>query len=114
MSIYSLPPLIGSMALLSIGLFVLTKNIRSSVNLSFFLFCLSVVGWLFCYTIVYSLKDPISAEILGEAGCILVDFAGPFLYQFVVNFLKLKKEQKWVNLTYIFVLVLFLRPRCLL
>lgn len=108
MSPYSIPTLVGAMAALFIGFFVLLKNIRSKTNISFALFCLSIFAWLFSFTISYSNKDPLVALLWAKAGCIAVDFTGPLFYHFVVTFLGLRKELKWIYIVYFLVSVVFL------
>lgn len=106
MSLYSVPTLIGSLVAIGVGIIVLSNNVRSKVNIIFALFCLSLFGWLFSFTIAYSNKDVYVASLWGRIGCILVDFAAPLLYHFIATFLNLKKEFKWVYLTYFLAIIL--------
>jgi len=50
---YSLPVILASILILSIGLFVLKQNKKSIINIAFFLQCLSVSFWLSTISIVY-------------------------------------------------------------
>lgn len=104
MNPYSIPTLIGSLLALAMAIIVLSKDRRSEVNITFSLFSLSLCGWLSSFTIAYSVKNPHIADLFGRAGCTWVDFAGPFFYHFVAAFLKLRKELKYVYLTYLLVI----------
>ncbi len=101
MSPYSIPPLIGSVLALGICIIVLSKDIRSQINIIFSLFCLGLSGWLFSFTIAYSTRDAHVADLWGRAGCTSVDFAGAFFYHFIALFLRLKRELKYVFLAYL-------------
>lgn len=105
MNPYSIPTLIGSISALGIAIVVLSKDIRSKVNVIFALFCLSMFGWLLAFTIAYSIKDAHMAGLLGSAGCMSVDFAGPLFYHFVAVFLRLRNELKWVYITYLLAVI---------
>lgn len=106
MSPYSIPTLVGSLSALGIALIVLSKDIRSKINIIFAIFCLGLFGWLFSFTIAYSSKSAYIAGLWGRIGCISVDFVGPVFYHFVATFLKLKKELKWVYVTYLLAFVM--------
>ncbi|OGW84328.1 MAG: hypothetical protein A2987_05535 [Omnitrophica bacterium RIFCSPLOWO2_01_FULL_45_10] len=108
MNPYSIPTLIGSITAFSIGILVLSNNIKSKVNKIFSMFCLSIFGWLFSFTIAYSMKKPSIAHAWSKVGCIMVDFAGPIFYHFVALFLNLRRELKWVYITYFLASVLLL------
>lgn len=108
MSLYSVPTLVGSLLALGIAILVLWKDIKSKINIIFALFSLSLFGWMFSFAIGYSAKDEYTAYMWEKIGCVLVDFAGPFLYHFIVVFLKVKKELKIVYATYFLVFIICL------
>lgn len=107
MSINSIPTLIGSLSALAIGLFVYSKGSKSPINLSFGLFCLSLFGWLFGYTIVYSAKEVTLAMMGTRIACAFAAFTAPAFYHLVVSYLDKKNEQKFVCLSYIITLFFF-------
>jgi len=101
MSLYSLPPLIGSLLAICIGLFVFRKNPRSPVNQAFTIFTISIFGWQFGYAIVYSLKDPQAAMLGTRFACASAAFTAPAFYHLVVSYLKLSKEKLLLSLSYL-------------
>lgn len=50
---YAIPVMLVGIFLFSIGIFILKQNKRSSINISFFLECLSTGFWLFTISLVY-------------------------------------------------------------
>ena len=100
LSPYSIPPFVGAVFSILIGMFVFLKNKRSQNNLSFFLFCLSVFIWLFGYTVAYSTKDFNTAVFFCRVACAGACFTAPAFYHFSVSFLGLEKERKFVWITY--------------
>lgn len=101
MSPYSIPPLVGSIFSIFIGSVVLSKNIRSQNNLSFFLFCLSLFVWLFGYTVAYSVKDAATALFFCRVACTGACFTAPAFYHFSVSFLEVHKERRLAWLSYL-------------
>ncbi len=104
MNVYAIPTLIGSLLALAIAVIVLLNDPRSRVNIIFSLFGFSLFGWLFSFTLAYSSKEMWYAHFFGRLGCQFVDLAGPFFYHFIVTFLRLKKEMKWVYTVYFLVM----------
>jgi signal transduction histidine kinase len=51
---YAIPPFIASLLIISLGIFVWYKNLKSSVNFSWFLVCFSVYIWLVGDTLLFS------------------------------------------------------------
>lgn len=101
MSIYSIPTLTcGTIAIL-LGSFVLIKRPKSSINFSFFLFCLSTFLWLLSYTITYSITDTKTAITCARIACTSVVFFGTTFYHFVVSYLDETKEFKYVFCAYV-------------
>lgn len=107
MSIYSLPPLMGSIAVIAIGTLVYIKNPKSQVNFSFGLCCLALFGWLFGYTIVYSIKNDVFASMATRFACGFAAFASPTFYHLSVSYTKTRDEKKLVYLAYLITFILF-------
>ncbi len=101
MSVYSLPPLIGSLLAISIGLFVIHKNPKSAINQAFAIFAISIFGWQFGYAIVYSLKNPQAAMLGTRIACAFATLTAPAFYHLVVSYLKLSKEKLFLILSYL-------------
>ena len=51
---YAFPPLIASLTIASLGIFVWRKNTKSATNFSWFLVCLSMFIWLIGDTLLFS------------------------------------------------------------
>ena len=107
MSINSIPTFIGSLAVLLIGLFVYFKNPKASVNFAFGLFCFSLFGWLFGYTIVYSATGSELAMMGTRIACAFAAFTAPAFYHLVISYLEKENEKRLVNLSYLLTSVFF-------
>lgn len=107
MSVYSIPPLIGGLAVLFLAIFVFLQNKKSIVNKTFFLFCITVITWLLSYAIAYSVGDENKAILCAKLACTAVIFTSSTCYHFIVSFLDLKKERKFVYLAYCITFILF-------
>jgi len=105
MSIYSIPTLLGSLLAFAMGLFVLFKNRKSGVNISFFLFSLSVFVWLISYTISYSTENINLAINVCKLACTAVIFIAPTFYHFTIRYLKIKDRFKTVWIVYMVMFV---------
>lgn len=99
-SLYSIPPLCGSILVLLIGVFIFQKNRRSMVNITFLLFCLSVFVWLFSYTIAYSTESFEVATFFTTLACTAVIFTAPTTYHFFVEYLGFHKLRKTIIIPY--------------
>ena len=100
MTFYSLFPLVGIICVLSLGIFVFLKKRKEKTTLSFLIFCSSLFFWLLGYTISYSLDDKDLAFLFCKISCTGAMFTAPAFYHFTIDFLRLKKEKKWVNVFY--------------
>lgn len=117
MSINSLPTLLGSLSVLIIGSFVLSNNPKSSINIAFTLFALSLFGWLFGYTLVYSANEPGFAMFGTRIACAFAAFTAPAFYHLVIAFLNKKNEERFVYFSYLVTFgffVLFISTKYLL
>ncbi|MCX7926550.1 MAG: hypothetical protein N2606_00190, partial [Candidatus Omnitrophica bacterium] len=101
MTIYSLFTFSGGLVSLLLGITVLFKKRSLSCNKSFVLMCLSICLWLFSYTVCYSTSSEKLAVNLARVACTAVVFVGTTFYHFIVSFLKVEKERKFVWLAYI-------------
>lgn len=89
LSIYSIPTLITTAAILLLGILVLVRERVSLVSLSFSLVTLAVSIWLFGFSVMYSSPDSDSALWWNKVAYLGVPFIAPATYQFTVAVLKL-------------------------
>ncbi len=101
MSIYSIPPAIGAFLALALASFVLSKKPRLEANLAFFGTCMSLFFWLASYAIAYSTKEIQLARIATRVACTSVVLFAPFLYHFVIAYLKLLDERVFLKVVYL-------------
>ena len=99
MSIYSIPPLIAGSLLICIGLFVISRNPKSIVNVTFVLECFSACLWLFGYTIMYSTKNETFAIWCAKCVYTGAAFIYTFFYHFTIAFLDKINERKNIIIT---------------
>jgi len=86
--------LITSLLLLVLFLFVLLKNRKSKVNLSFSLVCLSAFIWLFCYSQAYRAESQQLAAFWFKVGFGGVAFIAITYFHFantILNIISTKK-----------------------
>lgn len=91
---YVVPVLIVSTIILAIGLFILLQNLRSPVNISFFLICFNVCVWFYSIAIIYGLADPRSAmRVYRTITFFGVCFIAPAVYSFSAIWFNRAREQ---------------------
>ncbi|MFH1673117.1 MAG: ATP-binding protein [Pseudomonadota bacterium] len=102
MTIYSLPPLISSLLVFGVGIFVFLQNRRSTANITFFFECLCVFMWLFGYFMMYSTTNKSFALWCAKFLYTGVVFIPTLFYHFTVSFLhKAEERRKTLVLLYI-------------
>ncbi len=90
MAIYAIPPFLTSLLLFILGLFILLKNTKSSVNLSFFLLCVTSALWEFSYSQAYNTLDQETALHWFKIGYPAVTFIAITYFHFSSSFFNLK------------------------
>ena len=98
---YSIPPIATALAMFSLGLFVLSRNIQSGVHRALFLQCLCHSVWLFTYGIMYSVDSAEVARSIVNIGYTAVIFIPVTFYHFIIHFLKIYSHKRWLVLSYI-------------
>jgi signal transduction histidine kinase len=101
---YSIPPLLSSLAVFGIGIYVLKKNIHSPLNRLFFLLCLTIVGWLIPTGISYSLTAAQlpSIQLLHRIKYCSVPFIAIVYFHYLIRFLQISKYQRWIQGNYLY------------
>ena len=97
---YAIPPIITFCFVLSAGLFILIKKYQSNSAKLLGLFCLSISGWLFFFSLMYLSPQPEEALNFARIGFWPVAFIPIFAYHFVVNFLNIKQTKLLAVLFY--------------
>lgn len=90
MNPYGIPPLITGSLICAIGIFVLLTGFRTKAKVIFSLLCLSLVVWLFNYSIMYFSNTAVEALRWARLGFIGILFIPAFAYHFIQDFFKLK------------------------
>ncbi|MBI3616133.1 MAG: GAF domain-containing protein, partial [Candidatus Omnitrophica bacterium] len=93
MNPYAIPPLLSTILIGWMGLFVYIRNRKSKLNITFSLFCLSLVVWLAGFTGVYASRDEVSALWWGRTGFMGVSLIPPTMYHFVITFLRMQQRR---------------------
>ena len=97
---WSIPPFISSIYLLSLGLFVLAKNVKSRINLSYCILVSTSALWLFSYAVGFSNNTPEGGLFWSRNAYFGINFIAVTMYWFVVELLDLKNLRKLVYLFY--------------
>jgi len=100
MNPYAISPLLCAVLALLLGGFVLSKNLKSSVNRSFALLCFETFWWQACWFAIYYAGTDVQKDLIARAGYSLILFVPFTYYHFVVQFLRLKREMVRVRLFY--------------
>jgi len=101
MNFYSIFPFTAGFLILLLGLFVYLKNRKSLIHNTFGLFSLSISVWLITYSIAYNFYNKNIIYTLFKIGYTAVIFIPITWYHFISSFLNLKRERKWIFLSYI-------------
>ena len=97
---YAILPLTTSLIVLSLGILVFFKSTDTKINKIFLVWCISIFIWLFCYSIVYSTKNPNIALILVRIACSSVMCFSVIFYHLTAAFLDIKSEMKFIHTIY--------------
>ncbi len=101
MNYYAILPLITSILLFMLGIFVLSKNMKSRLNSVFFLLCLTSTIWLFSNFISFSeIKIGNISFWLNLAYCGVV-FIAITIFHYTVVFLKLDRLLRYAYFNYV-------------
>ena len=87
MNFYALPPILTSLLLFFIIVFVYASNPRSKLNIIFTFFCLSMLVWLFGFSMMY--QDAANATVAlkwARFGFLGILFVPIFAYHFIATF----------------------------
>lgn len=89
---YSLPLFSTALLSISFGIFILSRNVKSLINFSFFLFTLGIFVWTFSYGLLYSSTSMVLITFLAKLGHSAVITLLPLYYVLCVSLVKKKKE----------------------
>ncbi len=97
---YSIPTLVISFFLFSLGILVFLKNKGKPANRSLFYMCFSTAVWLFFESIAYNLTDENLANIFMRISYLGVTFIAITMFHFIYNFLNLMKCRRFIIVFY--------------
>ncbi|MCK5603357.1 hypothetical protein KAR91_15845, partial [Candidatus Pacearchaeota archaeon] len=104
-SFYSIPTFLAAMAFFFTGWFVMSKNWKATLNRAFGTVCFILFIWTMSVSVTYSTQNPVVAKFFAVFTCMDIAVVPPTYYWLVAEILKLRKEQKWVILTFMITLV---------
>ena len=99
MSPSSIPTLVTAILSLILGLFVLGRNKKSSVNWTFAAWCFLTFYWQACWTLLFNVSDTEIARLLARLGYSGIIFIPIVFFHFVVAF---TEDQKRRRLSFLF------------
>lgn len=120
-NLYSIPPLLCSILVLSIGLLVFLNKHKSSANQTFFLLCFSITIWLSFYSINFTLLNTNSnylliPQIYKIAYC-GISFIAITTFHFTTVFFEIKWTKIWNIINYncgLFISLLILKTNLII
>jgi len=109
-NINAIPTLVAAISVITIGIFVIVKNIRSRGNRSFFLLTLSTFLWQIGTTLALAATEPQTALFGTRIGFLGIVFIPITTYQFVLNFLGIGHERRRIIIFGYLINLLFFIP----
>lgn len=101
MAVTSLLPLVSSIFVFFLGIFVLRKNIKSRINFTFFFHAITVTMWLFFTFMMFQSKGNVEMAIFWDRMVYLgVIFIPAFMYHFCLAFTN-RKNNALLYISYI-------------
>ena len=100
-SLWSIPPLFVSVYFIVMGIFVLLRNLKSKVNITFFFFCFGIFWWQFSWFILFNTHNDYIASILVKIGYSGITFLGVLLLHFVIECFEFKKMKPYLYFCYV-------------
>lgn len=98
---YSLPPFAVGLTCLLVGVLVGLKGRPRPANFIYSLLTCSIAIWFIAYALAYSCHDPADALRWVKIAYIGIIFIPITFYHFVVTFLELRRERRWVIASYL-------------
>ncbi len=108
---YLLFPLFGAIFVAILGLFVYLRNRRSSLYITFALFCLTITIWLAATFGMFLSKSNNAAIFWDRIVYLGVVFIPTFMYQFSIIFSRAKRQEKFLFLSYALSVIFFILSR---
>ncbi len=97
---YSVPPLVAGTIIIACGLWVLIKQPRALVNITFGLVCGAVSIWLFSFFMVYSSADAAEAGFWGRCVYVGVVYIPAVFYHFTSSVLQRRMPSRLIASNY--------------
>jgi two-component system NtrC family sensor kinase len=98
---YSIPPLITANIIFACGLWIVLKNPRAKVNITFGSICLAVCFWLFGVFMMFSAGPEQEIIFWGKVALVGAVFIPAFFYHFCVNFLQRDAKKGPILISYL-------------
>ncbi len=102
MTLYAIPPLLGSITFVSVGLFVLASKPRNNSKILFSILCLQSFWWQLAWFVSYFFEDLQFLKLFVKIVYIPIIFIPFTFYHFVIDYLGGKKEAGRIRFFYIF------------
>src|SRR5215510_2929667 len=100
MSLPSVPTLVTAILSLFLGLFVLGRNKKASLNWTFATWCFLTFYWQACWTLLFNVRDEATALLLARLGYSGIIFIPIVFFHFVVAFTDDHKSRRLSLLFY--------------
>jgi two-component system NtrC family sensor kinase len=108
MSLYSIPTLLTAILSFVLGLFVLARNRKSGLNVTFASWCFLTAYWQTCWTLLFNVEDARTAVVLARLGYSGIIFIPIVFFHFVFEFTKIERSRRLSRLNYVVGTVFFL------
>lgn len=97
---FSILPFLIAVYFLSVGIFVIRKDSKNSVNLTFFFLSITTFFWQFSWSVLFQISDPKLGFAIVKIGYFFIIFLPTFLYHFLVSLANRKSDIKYVKISY--------------
>lgn len=105
MTFYSVPTAITAFLSFGLGIFILTRGSKSELKWTFASWCLLTSYWQTCWTVLFNISSPSTAELLARLGYSGIIFIPIVFFHFVIEFTK-SEQERWFS--YLFYCVGFI------
>lgn len=106
MTLYSVPPLFGSVLFSLLALFILSSKPRSISKLLLGLLCFETTLWQICWLVSFYIRIPIYISLVAKIAYLSITFLPFTFYHFISTFIEKKQITRSVMLFYSIGLIL--------
>ncbi len=106
MSLFSFPPLLGSVAFSALAFFLLKNKPRTKTKILFALLCLETFNWQLIWFLSFFFEEPSQIAFLARFAYLTIAYIPVTFYHFIAEFIQERKESSNIKILYVIATVL--------